>query len=633
MKLIYLYFLVISVFCGSFYSAAQTLPSLGAASSFAILGATTVTGTAIDTVFGNIGVSPGTSVTGFPPGFVENGKIYTGAGSLASEAQKSALTMYNYLVSQPYPAANDLSGYVLGVSPAANHLKPGVYHFSSSVGVSDTLFLDDGGDRKAVYIFQVGSTVISTAAAVVIMSSGGSGVNVYWQIGSSATFGVNTSFLGNLLAYTSITMNDGAYTSGRVFALNGATTISGSYVDAGGKSWSGKAGNHKWSDPNNWHTYGVPGDSDNVNLYGADSININMAAKTKGLLLNNPKIIMTIQPGFSLTVGDQLTMNFGILKNNSSLILLGGLADSAGSITNNGTVEFHRSVPEIIPAGVFTNNLTNNISLYDSAGVSLAGPLGITGQLLVSSGQFNTGDFLTLASNALQTGLINGTGTGSVAGNITMQRYLGVAYGYKYFSSPCQNATVSNFSGTVNLHETFPNFYKYTENQNYYGFVTDTAGSNPLIPLVGYAADMGTSTSPATVSITGIANNGPATLDIYNHNQPYTQGFNLVGNPYPSPINWDATGGWNRENIDNAVYFFESGTTSQYTGTYSSYVNGVSSNGVADNIIASMQGFFVHVTNGKYPVAGKFSITNGARVNDLSPVFHKTSIYRTANIL
>jgi fibronectin-binding autotransporter adhesin len=86
-----------------------------------------------------------------------------------------------------------------------------------------------------------------------------------------------------------------------------------------------------------------------------------------------------------------------------------------------------------------------------------------------------------------------------------------------------------------------------------------------------------------------------------------------VGNPYPSPVNWDAVGGWTKTNVDNAIYFFSNGTVSQYTGTYSSYVNGVSSNGIAGNIIAAMQGFFIHVSNGTFPVAGLLAVNNTAR--------------------
>jgi hypothetical protein len=103
----------------------------------------------------------------------------------------------------------------------------------------------------------------------------------------------------------------------------------------------------------------------------------------------------------------------------------------------------------------------------------------------------------------------------------------------------------------------------------------------------------------------------------------YTQGFNLVGNPYPSPVNWDAVGGWTKTNIDNAVYYFNAGTTDQYTGVYSSYINGVSSDGLAGSTIAAMQGFFIHVSNGSYPVAGLLGINNNARILNSAASFFR----------
>jgi hypothetical protein len=224
--------------------------------------------------------------------------------------------------------------------------------------------------------------------------------------------------------------------------------------------------------------------------------------------------------------------------------------------------------------------------------------------------------------------LIDGAGLGSVTGDVTMQRYLIAGFGYKYFSPPVQNETVNSFSSTVDLNAAFPNFYNYIEDQASSGFTSYTNPANPLYPLQGYAADFGASTVQKTVSMTGLVNNGTLSATLYNHNQLYTKGFNLVGNPYPSPINWDASSGLTRTNVDNAVYFFNSGTVSQYTGAYSTYINGVSSDGIAGPVIASMQGFFVHVTDGSYPVTGTLAMDNNIRVNDLSPVFHKSMAVR-----
>ncbi len=142
--------------------------------------------------------------------------------------------------------------------------------------------------------------------------------------------------------------------------------------------------------------------------------------------------------------------------------------------------------------------------------------------------------------------------------------------------------------------------------------------------MQGYAANFGSVSAAKTVDITGVVNNGNLSITLYNHDSTYTKGFNLVGNPYPSPINWDAASGWTKTNIDNALYYFKAGTTDQYTGTYSTYINGISSDGLATNIIPSMQGFFVHVSNGAFPVTGTLGITNNVRTNDLTHAFLKS---------
>ena len=200
-------------------STAQTAPLLGGALSFAVLGHETVTNTGPTIVTGNIGVSPGSALTGFLPGVMVNGQFYSGAASLAGAAQISAQAAYTNLVGQA--TTTDLTGQDLG----GMTLKPGVYNFSSSAGLTGTLTLNDGGDPNAVFIFKMGSTLTTASYSKVVMSSGGKGPNVFWQVGSSATIGTYTTFAGNVIATTSITMTTGATTTGRLFALNGAVTM------------------------------------------------------------------------------------------------------------------------------------------------------------------------------------------------------------------------------------------------------------------------------------------------------------------------------------------------------------------------------------------------------------------------
>src|SRR5688572_24521338 len=211
---------------------AQTAPPLGNAQSFAVLGGTTVTATGPAVISGNVGVSPGTAVTGFPPAVVQNGQIYTGVGSLAGPAQTSARIAYDNLRGQACPSSNNLTGNILGQTPGFLSLNPGVYCFDTSAQLNATLTLNDGGDPNAIFIFQIGTTLTTASSSQVIMSSGGRGNNVYWQVGTSATIGTSTVFRGHIIADTSVTLTTSASTTGRVFALNGAATIDSTAVAA-----------------------------------------------------------------------------------------------------------------------------------------------------------------------------------------------------------------------------------------------------------------------------------------------------------------------------------------------------------------------------------------------------------------
>lgn len=618
--------LVVCVLASGLVSA-QTVPPLGAASTFAILGGSTVTATGVDTISGNIGVSPGTAITGFPPGVILNGAMYSGAGTLAEQAQASATTAFNYLAGESYPAANDLSGKTLGASPGAIVLTPGVYHFGAATTLDGKLTLNDGGNPNAIFIIQIGSALTTGANSSVVMTSGGVGKNVYWQIGSSATFGAGTAFCGNLIALTAITMNPGAFTTGRVFALNAAVTVNGTVIQAVSKTWTGLAGTRNWGDANNWNAAGVPTATDNVDLTSADTININVVAICKNLFVYNDSLQLTVNSGQSLAVTKIFRLTKGTIINGGNLIIYGPIMDSAAVIASTGTVTINHSLADTLIGKMFKSNTTFNLVINNSNGTILSSQVNILGVLRLSAGTLTTAGYLTLASNAGSTGLYDATSPGTLSGITTMQRYLTAGFGYKYISSPCQAATVQSLATVVNLAApAFPNLYSYSENTAATGWAVDTVSTNVLVPMQGYAANFGPATAPKLISITGQINLGTVSIALTNTNQAITQGFNLVGNPYPAPINWNAPTGWTRTNIDNAIYFFDTGTTDQYSGTYSTFVNGISSNGIADSIIASIQGFFVHVTNGSYPVSGTLGATTAVMTDRVAPVFHRSGL-------
>ena len=282
---------------------------------------------------------------------------------------------------------------------------------------------------------------------------------------------------------------------------------------------------------------------------------------------------------------------------------------------------------QLIPSGIFVNDRVQDLTIDNPAGVTSEGVMEITGILKAANGNLDTGDQLTLISDSLQTALIDGSGNGEILGTVTMQRYMDTAFGYKYFSTPFSNSTVGDFSSWIDLAASFPNFYEYNENRedasgnDATGWEPYTNSSNSVNVAEGYALNFGNTFAPATVEVTGEVNNGNISINLQNHNGLYTKGFNLVGNPYPSPIDWDATG-WTKTNIDDGIYFFTAGTTDQYTGTYTSYVNGISSaDGKSSNIIPSMQGFFVKVSDGK--TTGTLDMTNPVRTIDFNQPFLK----------
>jgi hypothetical protein len=196
---------------------AQVAPSLGAAETYAVLGGSTVTNTGSSVITGDLGVHPGSAVTGFPPGIV-TGTINAG-NAAALSAKNSLVTAYNALISQS--CTQDLTGQDLG----GMVLTDGVYCFSSSAGLTGTLTLDAQNNADAVFIFLIGSTLTTASSSSVVLTNGGSPCNVFWQVGSSATLGSGTTFLGNIMALTSITLNTGANVTGRALARNGAVTL------------------------------------------------------------------------------------------------------------------------------------------------------------------------------------------------------------------------------------------------------------------------------------------------------------------------------------------------------------------------------------------------------------------------
>jgi hypothetical protein len=384
----------------------------------------------------------------------------------------------------------------------------------------------------------------------------------------------------------------------------------GSDLACGPNTWKGT--NTNWSDPLNW-TNGVP-TSTTDGLIPTTPVNGNNFP-----VLNSNSNVKNL----SLQTGAYLTVNTGVTLN-----IYGDLALSGNDILGDGTIAFSASGAQAISGsgGNFKQTYTT-VNLGSST--TLSGNMLNLYKIIKVNGTLITGNKITFISDANGTALIDGNGSGNISGTVTFQRNVTGGNGYRYFSSPVNGAFVSSVADDFpvvgannNPSQTFtnpwPTLWTYdetnTSNNMNFGWKSYTDPSNLLDRMTGYAGIM----SATTLDFTGTVLNGIQTKSISNTSSgnSISDGWNLIGNPYPGPIDWHAIKALNASISPTIYYWANSGTYSGQYATYNSSI-GTGINGGTRNI-ASSQGFFVKATS-----SGTLTMNNGVRTTEVNPAFLK----------
>jgi hypothetical protein len=464
--------------------------------------------------------------------------------------------------------------------------------------------------------FASGGIGSNTCPATDILLTAGTGFTSYqWFINgvtapgpgsSAAPFTADAS--GN---YTVVGKNGSCYAQSNPFAVT---------ITACTATWEGDV-NSDWNIAGNWSSNAVP-------------------TATTDVIINpvvGPNVYPLISAGGNGVCRDFTMTGLASLSIDAprSLVILRNVSSAAtAQIQGLGTIHLNGTAAQTL-----TGNLTYPILRIDNAaGVSVAsGTQTIALALELRSGTFSTNNTVTLRSNTLATAYLDNFSvgfTGTLSGNITVQRYIPGGLGYRYFSSPisaASNLNVTNLGGFVSgangiifnpaatpAAAGFPTCWVYNEDDAnaiespnaQWGWVSATNASNLLSPMKGFALNLSRST---TISLTGIPSNGTVTpIAISNtpSSNPTSDGFNLIGNPYPSPISWNALRGLaaNTGQFSNIIKYWSN--SGQYSGQYADYNGIVGTNGGGD-IIPLGQAVMIRKTTAGI---GSFNLTNSARV-------------------
>ncbi len=603
----------------------QAPPPLGAAASFALFTAVGAVNNSGPTIInGDIGTNAG-AFNGFPPGVV-NGSIHVG-DTRSTQAATAVETAYGYY-STNIPCVTPLTVY--GGTPAVT-LAPGSYCVGGATTLAGTLILDAGGVANAKFYLKVSGALTTAQNSVVLLQNGAIADNVYWQIGGLVTLGQNSVMVGTLLVDGAINLIEGATLTGRGLSRGGAITIDTNSASLPGAavvpvvtstSWLGIAlggVDTNWFNSMNWSA-GVP------------------TSTVDALVDTGRSPFPVINSGSAVAAGLTIGASASLTQGGGSLDLKGNLSNSGTISATAGTVSVSGTNSQLI-GGSGSTQLWN-LTVANANGALQSGAVSIHGVLAPASGNLTTnGRTLTLLSDAAGTALVDNSGTGLVLGNATVQRSIASAnsgLGYRHYSAPVSGSTVGdlatagftpeisqgsvyNTSATPATTTPFPTVFAYDQSRVSLnntsapfdrGFVVPASLATPLVVGRGYAVNISAS---QLVDFVGTLTNGDQSLAL-SRNAAGTAnaadaGWQLLGNPYPAPLDYSQVAPADRTNLDAAIYVYAS--TSQYNGTYRSYVNGV-----GNPVLPVAQGFFARVSSGQ--TSGSLTFRNSQRLTTLN---------------
>ncbi|MGI4886044.1 MAG: DUF4394 domain-containing protein [Janthinobacterium lividum] len=503
---------------------------------------------------------------------------------------------------------------------------------NSSSAANSTVLYDY--DAAAGQLYQQSppndGTLVAVGSASGVTSTDGADFDIFNTRGTTTNVGfLALSPSGTAASFDNLyTVDLAAGTTAAAGPIGLGSNVSGlaAFIATGtALTWNGSASTD-WGTAANWTPNRVPTNVDDVTVpSGTPNQPAVSGSQAARFVVLASGASLTSNDGSALAVGGNFTNNGGTLAGaGSGTIALAGTA--AQVIGGTGTSAFQ--------------NLT-----VGPAATSLAGPAAVRRVLLLNGNLTATGQSLTLLSDATNSAhVVNAAG--AVAGPVTVQRYIDGSInsgaGYRHYAAPVQTTTVndlatSGFAPVVNpAYNTaaipsqvrpFPTVYGFDEArittsgnptpQDFdKGFFSPGALTDALVPGQGYAVNIPAS---ETVDFVGVLNNGDVARTGLTRGSQTESGWQLLGNPYPSPISWTTTYNNGAAGLDNAVYVVKS--TGQYAGGYASYVNGVGANGGTDQI-ATGQGFFVRVAAAGTP--GALTFKNSGRLTTYaSPAFQR----------